>query len=82
MKDLTQAIPGYRVYEYLLVLSPHEELKNKIMDVKKDFYEKYQAETARWGKPHLTLVNYVQYGMMEERIINHLKTNCHGFSSY
>jgi len=72
-------LPGYRIYEYLLVLSPHEELRNKIMSVKNEFYEKYQAETARWGKPHVTLVNYVQYEMMEDRIVNHLKTIAMGF---
>jgi 2'-5' RNA ligase len=72
-------LPGYRIYEYLLVLSPHEELRNKIMAVKKDFYEKYQADTARWGKPHITLVNYLQYELMEDRIINHLKTIAMGY---
>lgn len=66
-------LPGYRVYEYLLVLSPHEELWSKIMKVKGDFADKYQTEHARWSKPHLTLVNYVQYEMMEERISNRLK---------
>jgi 2'-5' RNA ligase len=79
MKDLSNTIPGYRVYEYLLVLSPHEELRNKIMGVKKDFYDKYQAETARWGKPHITLVNYLQYEMMEEKILQHLKTIAMGY---
>ena len=79
MKDLTNTVPGYRVYEYLLVLNPHEELRNKIMAVKNEFYEKYQAETARWGKPHITLVNFVQYEMMEDRIVNHLKTIAMGF---
>ncbi|NOT91661.1 2'-5' RNA ligase family protein [Ferruginibacter sp.] len=79
MKDLSNTIPGYRIYEYLLVLNPHEELRNKIMAVKNDFYEKYQATTARWGKPHLTLVNFVQYEMMEDRIMNHLKTIAMGF---
>jgi len=79
MKDLTNTVPGYRIYEYLIVLNPHEELRNKIMAVKNEFYEKYQAETARWGKPHITLVNFVQYEMMEDRIINHLKTIAMGF---
>lgn len=79
MKDLTNTVPGYRIYEYLIVLNPHEELRNKIMAVKNEFYEKYQAETARWSKPHITLVNFVQYGMMEDRIINHLKTIAMGF---
>lgn len=72
-------LPGYHIYEYLIVLNPHEELRNKIMAVKKEFYEKYQAETARWGKPHITLVNFVQYEMMEDRIVTHLKTISMGF---
>jgi 2'-5' RNA ligase len=73
MKEITgNLLPGYRIYEYLLVLNPHEELRNKILDVKKDFYDKYKADTARWGKPHITLVNYLQYEMMEERIVNRL----------
>ena len=73
MKISVGTIPGYRVYEYLLVLSPHEELWNKIVEVKKKFAEDYQSEHAKWGKPHVTLVNFVQYEMMEERIINRLK---------
>ena len=50
MEKLIVSIPGYKIYEYLLVLNPHEELRNKIMQVKNDFYEKYKAENARWGK--------------------------------
>ncbi len=80
MKEIMGTVlPGYRIYEYLLVLSPHEDLRNKIIAVKNEFYEKYKAENARWGKPHITLVNYVQYEMMEERIINHLNTIAMGF---
>jgi 2'-5' RNA ligase len=79
MKDLSNTIPGYRIYEYLLVLNPHEELRNKITAVKADFYNTYQAETAKWGKPHLTLVNFLQYGQMEDRIINRLKMIAMGY---
>lgn len=79
MEKLIVSIPGYRVYEYLLVLNPHEALRDKIIDVKKDFYEKYKAENARWGKPHLTLVNFLQYEMMEERILNRLHVIAMGF---
>ncbi len=80
MKEIAgPTLPGYRVYEYILVLNPHEELRNKIVEVKNGFYGKYKAETARWGKPHITLVNYVQYEMMEERIINHLNSIAMGF---
>lgn len=79
MEKLIVSIPGYRIYEYLLVLNPHEELRNKIMNVKKDFYEKYKAENARWGKPHITLVNFLQYEMMEERILNRLHVIAMGY---
>ncbi|UEG50535.1 2'-5' RNA ligase family protein [Ferruginibacter lapsinanis] len=72
MKNVINSIPGYKVCEYLLVLNPHEELRNKITAVKKDFYDSYQAETAKWSKPHLTLVNFLQYQLMEERIVNRL----------
>jgi 2'-5' RNA ligase len=79
MKNLSNAIPGYKVYEYLLVLNPHEELRNKITAVKNDFFNSYQAQTAKWGKPHLTLINFMQYQLLEERIINRLKIIAMGY---
>ena len=36
MKTIVNTIPGYRINEYLLVLSPHEELWNRVMKVKED----------------------------------------------
>lgn len=66
-------LPGYRVYEYLLVLEPQEELREKIMKVKQHFFDVYKAPTAIGGKPHITLVNFLQYEMMEERLLNRLK---------
>jgi 2'-5' RNA ligase len=82
MKTIIDTIPGYRVYEYLLVLSPHEELWNRIMKVKEEFSTKYKSDHARWGKPQITLVNFVQYGMMEERIINRLRTVAMGYPPF
>ena len=82
MKTIIDTIPGYRVYEYLLVLSPHEELWNRIMKVQEEFSTKYKSDHARWGKPHITLVNFVQYGMMEERIINRLRTVAMGYPPF
>ena len=79
MEPITSTLPGYQVNEYLLVFNPHEELRNKIMQVKQDFYDVYKAETAKWGKPHITLVNFVQYEMIEERIINRLKMVAMGY---
>ena len=79
MKTIVNTIPGYRVYEYLLVLGPHEELWNRIMKVKKEFSTEYKSDHARWGKPQITLVNFVQYAMMEEKILNRLRTVAMGF---
>lgn len=75
-----QLIPGYRVCEYLLVLRPPEELWKKIARVKEEFAEVYQCAQARWGQPHITLAKFVQYEIMEPRIVNKLKTA--GMSQY
>ncbi|MEO5783864.1 MAG: 2'-5' RNA ligase family protein [Ginsengibacter sp.] len=80
-KSLIQ-IPGYRYNEYLLILNPHEELRNKIMHVKKELSEKYKAPTAMYSKPHITLVNFVQFEMIEERILNSLKTIAMGYAPF
>ncbi|MFT3703515.1 MAG: 2'-5' RNA ligase family protein [Agriterribacter sp.] len=71
--DIRNTLPGYNINEYLLVLSPPEELWQKIMKVKEEFAATYKSDHARWGKPHVTLVNFVQYELMEARIINRLK---------
>jgi 2'-5' RNA ligase len=68
--------------EYLLILNPHEELRNKIQQVKKEFYDAYQAPTALGGKPHLTLVRFSQLAMMEERIIQRLRVIAMGFCPF
>lgn len=75
----TATIPGYKIYEYLLVLSPHEELWNRIVKEKEIFTEKYKSDNARWSKPHITLVNFLQYELMEERLLNRLKMIVMGF---
>jgi 2'-5' RNA ligase len=75
----TATIPGYRIYEYLLVLSPHEELWNRIIKEKELFAEKYKTDYAKWGKPHITLANFLQYELMEERLLSRLKMTAMGF---
>ena len=73
MNDSLLSLPGYRVCEYLLVLHPHEELWNKIMNTKKEFAKKFEAPSAEWGKPHITVIRFSQLQMMEERIVNRFK---------
>jgi 2'-5' RNA ligase len=82
MIQIAQHMPGYRRNEYLLVLSPHEELRNKITSVKKEFYERYKTPGALGGKPHLTLVKFDQVEMMEERLVNRLKNIAMGFPPF
>ncbi|MFN0083195.1 MAG: 2'-5' RNA ligase family protein [Ferruginibacter sp.] len=71
MKNIT-AVPGYKLCEYILVLNPHEELRNKIMNIKKDFYESYKASAALFSKPQISLVTFTQYEIAERRIMEKL----------
>ena len=75
----TVTIPGYRIFEYLLVLNPHEELRSKIMKVRQEFKDEYKVTTALGGKPNMILANFLQYEMMEERLLNRLKVVAMGF---
>jgi 2'-5' RNA ligase len=82
MKINIQSIPGCRINEYMLVLNPHEELRNKIAKVRNEFSEKYKNSAALTGKPHLALVRFTQLEMMEERIVNRLKVVGMGFQPF
>lgn len=82
METIVNTIPGYRIYDYLLVISPHEELWNRILTVKENFATEFKTDEARWGKPQLTLATFSQYGMKEERILNKLKTIAMGYPPF
>jgi 2'-5' RNA ligase len=75
----TATIPGYKIYEYLLVLSPHEELRNNIVKIKQEFVDTYETSTGVGPKPNIILANFLQYEMMEERLLNRLKVVAMGF---
>src|ERR1700761_5826513 len=68
--------------EYLLILNPHEELRNKIQQVKKEFSETYQSPATLGGKPHVTLVRFTQLALMEERIVQRLRTISMGYCPF
>lgn len=72
-RDLSNTMPGYKINEYLLVLNPHEALRDKIMQVKKYFYDNYKNPSTVYHKPYVTLVNFIQYQLMEERLVNRLQ---------
>ena len=70
MENRLTAMPGYRLNEYLLVISPNEELRNRITATRKEFNEKYKPTIPLSGKPHMAIVRFVTWSMLEEKIIN------------
>lgn len=75
-------MPGYRINEYLLVLNPPEELWQKIMKVKEGFAEKYKNEIAKFTKPHITLINWVNLELMEDRMMQRLQAISMGVAPF
>jgi len=73
---------GYLVNEYTIVLQPHEELSNTIMQEKKEFAEKFECPEALYVKPRVTLVTFKQHGLMEPHIIRQLKNITAALSSF
>jgi len=74
MNTAKETSPGYQINEYMLALSPHEELRNRIIQLKKGFFDAYGSSSAVWGKPYIPLVIFRQYAMLEERLLGKLKT--------
>ncbi len=72
-------LPGYHLNDYMLVVAPHEELRKRILTVKKEFAEKYACPQALWGKPHMLLSRFSQMEMMEERILQRMRITAMGF---
>ena len=66
-------MPGYRMYEYLLVLDPHEELRNRIEKSRKELVDGYHIIQPPPGRPNVSLVRFSATQMMEERIIHRLQ---------
>lgn len=69
-----EKLPGYQVYEYKLILVPHEDLALKILEIKKTFKEKFAAEYTGAGVPQLILASFKQVRAFQDRITNRLHT--------
>jgi 2'-5' RNA ligase len=75
-------LPGYKVCEYMIVLNPHQELANKITEVRKAFNKEYKIDVPTATKANLALVMFKQYELMEDRIVSHLRTIALGFPPF
>ena len=75
-------IPGYTYNEYKIVLYPNTDLSDKIRKIKQEFSEEFKTEMAFESKPALTLLHFVQFEMIEERLINRFKTIATGCRSF
>ncbi len=73
---ITKVLAGYSAAEYLLVLTPHQDLWQKIMEMKNDFANKYKHPMAAFTKPHLTLLKFVQLEAVESRIVTRVANIC------
>jgi len=82
MEAVINTAPGYRVFEYLLVLRPHVELQGRILQLKQEFAEKYKTGDAGRGNAWVPLVHFSQFAMMEDRIINRLQKVAMGFPPF
>jgi 2'-5' RNA ligase len=75
-------MPGYRMNEYVLVLHPHEDLRQRITKVRDEFSEKFKTAASKYLKPNVTLVTFQTWVMMEERIMQRLQTICMGVAPF
>ncbi|HEX2607558.1 MAG TPA: 2'-5' RNA ligase family protein [Flavisolibacter sp.] len=74
MESPNLPMPGYKAHEYLLVLRPHQELWDRIVKLKESFATSYKLHSNRPTKPHIALVQFTNWSMMEERLIQRLHT--------
>ena len=79
---LIKTLARYIFSEYLLVLKPNSDLQEKIMYVKEEFSKKYKVASVIYSKTNITLVKFVQFEMLEEKLINRLKLIASGYHPF
>ncbi len=69
----SEILAAYAFAEYLLVLEPHESLADEIQQIKKMIQKNYGCLVSLKETPHISLVRFQQYEMMEQRIKRRLE---------
>jgi 2'-5' RNA ligase len=82
MNENLMNMPGYRYAEYMVVLNPHDELRQKITHARKQFAEKYNDSVLSLGRPNITLAKFRVMEMMEEKISNRIKVTAMGTAPF
>jgi 2'-5' RNA ligase len=75
-------LPGYRANEYLVVLLPHEDLRNRINNIKNELAQKYNTPKPKSTKPHLALASFSVWEMMEDKLLQKLHVIAMGFPPF
>lgn len=78
MRKINHLLPA----DYLLVLSPHEELWNQVKTIKEKFAMDFDCETAKRGLPHITLAAFRQQQAFEMRIRQKLRNITRSLSPF
>lgn len=66
----------------MLVMVPPEELRTRIIQLRRDLCTKLQVPFQSGWRPQLILLRFSQLEMMEERMVNRLRTVCMGFRPF
>jgi 2'-5' RNA ligase len=76
------SIPGYCVCEYLLAIKPHEDLYHQIKALKEEFSRNYNAPMAQSTRPHITLVKFWAFEMIEHKLTGCLASVAAGIKPF
>lgn len=57
------------MYEYLLLISPSEPVRNEVMEMKNKFNDRFHHIQAIKSKPHITLINFGEELSKEEILV-------------
>ena len=73
---IAKVLAGYSTAEYLMVVTPHPDLWQAIMNIKLQFADNYKHPMASSTKPHLTLLKFYQTEINESRIVRKFDSVC------
>ena len=65
-------LPEYQVNHYKIIITPNEEIAERIIRIQKDFIRKYKVVYTSVYRPQIILVSFKQFQAHEEKIINRL----------